>query len=265
LTGSTADPTVGAMGCRAVAVAAALCLAAVTAPSAADVSRGTLCGASACATLPSGLAKSLSQVVSGLRRIAQPKTAPTYLILINAGRLGIVWVPRRQAFFVSPSATLRGHWYAAPAALVPQLEKLAQSVKPNPAPRRWQVPQPLPAAPANALGRVEGSLCKVENCVQINRMIANWLRLGRIPQEHAVGAFYLSESGCLSCHTYRSAGAQALGAPPLTHIGNTKTQQQLIAAIRCPACGDPDSPMPTYKTLSKRQIGELTAFLAASH
>jgi hypothetical protein len=96
-------------------------------------------------------------------------------------------------------------------------------------------------------------------------MIESWLRIGRISQAHAVGAFYLIESGCLSCHTYRVAGAQELNAPDLTHIGRSMRQARLIAAIKCPTCVDPASPMPAFASLPKRTLDALTAFLVASH
>jgi hypothetical protein len=230
--------------------------------------RGYLCGLNNCARLPVALAAAVSESVRGLQRLTQPAPAPTYVITIApsaaaSANLFIGWLPTEGIFLVAGRSS-RPHWFRVPDRLTPQLRRAARSMRPNPAPRRWAVTKPLPRPPRNALGKAEGTMCLVENCAEIDRMIGNWLRRGGIPRGHAVGAFYFYRSGCLNCHTYRNSGATELGAPDLTHVGRKLSKRRVVAALTCPTCAQPGSAMPSFAGLPKATIGSLTAFLAAS-
>lgn len=256
---------------RAVALVAIACLSGC-ADGAKVRASGEICGAVRCRSLPSNLATSLASSFGRLRTVPEPGTAPTYLIFVRrrppggSARSILVWVPARHTFLVSRGGphSPRLVWYGVPASITTQLAKAERILKPNPAPEKWIHPQPLPYPPANALGKAERSLCRVENCARINRMIASWLHMGGIPRRHAVGALYLYTSGCLNCHRYRKSGGMALGAPDLTHIGNRLSGRALRRVIRCPNCVQPGSAMPAYGSLPKRVVDELTAFLGAS-
>ena len=101
-------------------------------------------------------------------------------------------------------------------------------------------------------------------CQPLNTTVKGWLSSGHLDPQYAVGALDFAVSSCLNCHTYRKANGQSLHTPDLTHIGGTRTQTQLIAVIKCPTCVHPGSRMPSFRSMSKQIIDQLTAFLAAS-
>ncbi|HVV57188.1 MAG TPA: hypothetical protein VHC45_02410 [Gaiellaceae bacterium] len=79
------------------------------------------------------------------------------------------------------------------------------------------------------------------------------------------GAKLFAESGCLNCHTYESDGGHNLGAPVLTDIGskNLGVAYQ-VAHLKCPACVNPGSPMPSFAGLGPENLRKLAVFLEAS-
>jgi menaquinol-cytochrome c reductase cytochrome b/c subunit len=79
------------------------------------------------------------------------------------------------------------------------------------------------------------------------------------------GAKLFAVAGCLNCHTYNGAGGTNLGAPDLSAEGakNKGTAFQ-IAHLKCPACVNPGSPMPSFAGLGDSRLKQIAAFLEAS-
>jgi len=79
------------------------------------------------------------------------------------------------------------------------------------------------------------------------------------------GANLFAVSGCLNCHTYLSDGGHNLGAPVLTAEGaKNKGIKFQIDHLKCPACVNPGSPMPSFAGLGDQRLNELAHFLEAS-
>src|SRR5207253_3098123 len=79
------------------------------------------------------------------------------------------------------------------------------------------------------------------------------------------GAKLFAVSGCLNCHTYNGAGGHNLGAPELTAEGaKNKGVAFQIAHLKCPACVNPGSPMPSFAGLGEQNLKALATFLEAS-
>jgi hypothetical protein len=97
-----------------------------------------------------------------------------------------------------------------------------------------------------------------EQCAALDR--------GRAPAQGGgpwCGAF--QSSGCIACHTYAGSGTENLGAPDLTAIGARHLGMRFeISHLKCPACVNPGSPMPTFRSLGKKRLRELAVFLEAS-
>jgi mono/diheme cytochrome c family protein len=123
---------------------------------------------------------------------------------------------------------------------------------------------------ATAKEAAAGAVAEVPNWIQENNLVANAQALeGADPAtaeaDVTAGAEVFAESGCLNCHTYLGAGAQALGAPDLTAEGtNNRGIQWQIDHLKCPACVNPGSPMPAFATLGDEQLRQLAIFLEAS-
>jgi menaquinol-cytochrome c reductase cytochrome b/c subunit len=84
-------------------------------------------------------------------------------------------------------------------------------------------------------------------------------------QAAIAGAKLFAVSGCLNCHTYESDGGHNLGAPVLTDEGaKNKGVAFQIAHLKCPACVNPGSPMPSFAGLGDANLKKLAAFLEAS-
>jgi quinol---cytochrome c reductase cytochrome c subunit, bacillus type len=84
-------------------------------------------------------------------------------------------------------------------------------------------------------------------------------------QPALAGAKLFAESGCLNCHTYLSDGGHNLGAPVLTDIGTKNLGIAFqVAHLKCPACVNPGSPMPSFAGLGEDNLRKLAAFLEAS-
>ena len=69
------------------------------------------------------------------------------------------------------------------------------------------------------------------------------------------GAKLFAVAGCLNCHTYIGAGGPNLGAPDLTAEGaKNKGIAFQIAHLKCPACVNPGSPMPSFAGLGDARL-----------
>jgi menaquinol-cytochrome c reductase cytochrome b/c subunit len=79
------------------------------------------------------------------------------------------------------------------------------------------------------------------------------------------GAKLFAVAGCMNCHTYNGAGASYPGAPDLTaEGGKNKGPAFQIAHLKCPACVNPGSPMPSFAGLGDARLKSLATFLEAS-
>ncbi len=79
------------------------------------------------------------------------------------------------------------------------------------------------------------------------------------------GAELFAGVGCLNCHVYAGNGAQALGAPELTEIGQLgRGVDHWARWIRNPQAVRPGARMPAFPNLTDEQLRALGAFLEAS-
>ena len=79
------------------------------------------------------------------------------------------------------------------------------------------------------------------------------------------GAKLFAVSGCTNCHIYNGDGGVNLGAPELTAEGaKNKGIQFQISHLKCPACVNKGSPMPSFAGLGDDTLQKLAAFLEAS-
>jgi mono/diheme cytochrome c family protein len=79
------------------------------------------------------------------------------------------------------------------------------------------------------------------------------------------GAKLFAVAGCLNCHTYLGDGGTNLGAPDLSAEGaKNKGIAFQISHLKCPACVNPGSPMPSFAGLGDARLKEIAAFLEAS-
>jgi mono/diheme cytochrome c family protein len=84
-------------------------------------------------------------------------------------------------------------------------------------------------------------------------------------QQAIAGAKLFAQSGCMNCHTYLGAGGAQLGAPDLTEEGTkNKGVQFQIDHLKCPACVNPGSPMPSFAAFGDDQLKQIATFLEAS-
>jgi menaquinol-cytochrome c reductase cytochrome b/c subunit len=84
-------------------------------------------------------------------------------------------------------------------------------------------------------------------------------------QQAIAGAKLFAVAGCLNCHTYLGAGGTNLGAPDLSDEGaKNKGVAFQIDHLKCPACVNPGSPMPSFSGLGDDRLKQLAVFLEAS-
>jgi cytochrome c553 len=84
-------------------------------------------------------------------------------------------------------------------------------------------------------------------------------------KEAVAGAKLFAVAGCLNCHTYNGDGGHNLGAPELTAEGaKNKGIAFQIAHLKCPACVNSGSPMPSFAGLGDQRLHSLAVFLEAS-
>jgi cytochrome c553 len=79
------------------------------------------------------------------------------------------------------------------------------------------------------------------------------------------GAKLFAVSGCLNCHTYLGVGGHNLGAPELTAEGaKHKGIAFQVSHLKCPACVNSGSPMPSFAGLGDQRLTQIANFLEAS-
>jgi menaquinol-cytochrome c reductase cytochrome b/c subunit len=84
-------------------------------------------------------------------------------------------------------------------------------------------------------------------------------------QQAIAGAKLFAVAGCLNCHTYLGDGGTNLGAPELTAEGaKNKGVDFQVRHLKCPACVNPGSPMPSFAGLGDNRLKQLATFLEAS-
>ena len=84
-------------------------------------------------------------------------------------------------------------------------------------------------------------------------------------QQAVAGAKLFAVAGCLNCHTYLGVGGGFAGAPDLTAEGaKNKGIAFQISHLKCPACVNAGSPMPSFAGLGDTRLKQLAAFLEAS-
>ena len=84
-------------------------------------------------------------------------------------------------------------------------------------------------------------------------------------QQAIVGAKLFAVAGCLNCHLYLGDGGVNLGAPNLSAEGaKNKGVAFQIAHLKCPACVNSGSPMPSFAGLGDDRLKTLAIFLEAS-
>jgi mono/diheme cytochrome c family protein len=84
-------------------------------------------------------------------------------------------------------------------------------------------------------------------------------------KQAVAGARLFAVAGCLNCHTYNGDGGTNLGAPELTAEGaKNKGIAFQVAHLKCPACVNPGSPMPSFAGLGDERLQQIAAFLEAS-
>jgi quinol---cytochrome c reductase cytochrome c subunit, bacillus type len=84
-------------------------------------------------------------------------------------------------------------------------------------------------------------------------------------KQAVAGARLFAVAGCLNCHTYNGDGGTNLGAPELTAEGaKNKGIAFQVAHLKCPACVNPGSPMPSFSGLGEARLQQIAAFLEAS-
>lgn len=104
---------------------------------------GKVCGVT-CKTLPSTLAKSLSQRNGTFSPANTPKPSPYYRIVIKGHREGfisrtIIWVPSRKLWFDKQYLTppIDAYWRTDQPSLRSKLEAFVRNLGPHPAPAKW--------------------------------------------------------------------------------------------------------------------------------
>jgi menaquinol-cytochrome c reductase cytochrome b/c subunit len=84
-------------------------------------------------------------------------------------------------------------------------------------------------------------------------------------QEAIAGGRLFAVAGCLNCHTYNGDGGHNLGAPELTAEGaKNKGVAFQVSHLKCPACVNPGSPMPSFAGLGDQRLHQIAVFLEAS-
>lgn len=79
------------------------------------------------------------------------------------------------------------------------------------------------------------------------------------------GAKLFAVAGCLNCHTYNGVGGAFPGAPNLTAEGaKNKGIAFQISHLKCPACVNSGSPMPSFAGLGDNRLKLLATFLESS-
>lgn len=73
------------------------------------------------------------------------------------------------------------------------------------------------------------------------------------------GEYIFKREGCAGCHVLKGQGGGA--GPDLTNVAETKSDRWLRQQIKNPAKNNPNTRMPDYKHLSRREINALIRYL----
>lgn len=74
------------------------------------------------------------------------------------------------------------------------------------------------------------------------------------------GAKVFRRERCYECHTIAGAGGGA--GPDLTAVGRRRSREYITAQIRDPKSHNPDSNMPSFGHLPRKDIEDLAAYLS---
>ncbi len=113
----------------------------------------------------------------------------------------------------------------------------------------------------------KGATAKESLGSELVAKVPGWAKAANFTaNKQAVGGAHLfAVSGCLNCHTYQGTGGGFAGAPNLTAEGaKNKGVQFQIDHLKCPACVNPGSPMPSFAGLGEANLKKLASFLEAS-
>ena len=113
----------------------------------------------------------------------------------------------------------------------------------------------------------KGATAKEALGSELRALVPKWAaKEGFTGNKQAVaGADLFAVAGCANCHTYNGAGGQYPGAPNLTDEGaKRKGIAFQIAHLKCPACVNSGSPMPSFAGLGATRLKALATFLEAS-
>jgi quinol-cytochrome oxidoreductase complex cytochrome b subunit len=113
----------------------------------------------------------------------------------------------------------------------------------------------------------KGATAKESLGVENLALVPKWAaKEGYAGNKQAIaGARLFAVAGCMNCHTYNGAGTSSLGAPDLTAEGaKNKGIDFQIRHLKCPACENPGSPMPTFQGLGEQRLRQLATFLESS-
>ena len=113
----------------------------------------------------------------------------------------------------------------------------------------------------------KGATAKEALGSELRALVPKWAaKEGFTNNKQAVaGADLFAVAGCANCHTYNGAGGQYPGAPNLTDEGaKRKGIAFQIAHLKCPACVNSGSPMPSFAGLGAARLKSLATFLEAS-
>jgi cytochrome c oxidase subunit 2 len=95
--------------------------------------------------------------------------------------------------------------------------------------------------------------------------VPHWVRVEHLPTKALPGARLFATVGCTDCHRYAGSGSANLHAPDLTAIGRRRLGIRFqIRHLQCPACVNPGSPMPPFRSLGRARLRQLAIFLEAS-
>ncbi|HEU5362689.1 MAG TPA: c-type cytochrome [Gaiellaceae bacterium] len=113
----------------------------------------------------------------------------------------------------------------------------------------------------------KGATAKESLGTELVAKVPGWAKSANFTgnKEAVAGAHLFAVSGCLNCHTYQGTGGGFPGAPNLTAEGaKNKGVQFQIDHLKCPACVNPGSPMPSFAGLGEANLKRLASFLEAS-
>jgi len=113
----------------------------------------------------------------------------------------------------------------------------------------------------------KGATAKEALGSELRALVPKWAaKEGFTGNKDAVaGANLFAVAGCANCHTYNGAGGQYPGAPNLTDEGaKRKGIAFQIAHLKCPACVNSGSAMPSFAGLGAARLKSLATFLEAS-